>query len=143
MRLNLLPIRSLVESLTMNDACLITRDPEGTSDDNWDEETGTYTPPENDRDEIYDGRCTVYPFSGVVQEEDQGGQQMAVSNYWLGIPMGAEVEVHPDDLVEITAVDPEQGDPILLDKVFVIESQEFLTMASSRRFRMKLLKEVP
>jgi uncharacterized protein DUF6093 len=142
-RLNLLPIRKLVEGLTMNDTCLISSDPELTSDDTWDEETGTYTPPDPDRVTIYEGQCTVYPMSANTRDEEQGGEQMSATRYWLGIPMSAEVTVKPEYLVVITAVDPRQGDPELVDQMFIVEDQEFNTMAATRRFMMKKLLEVP
>lgn len=143
MRLNLLLIRSLVEGLTMNDACKISRDPSGVSDDTWDEATGTYIPPANDRISVYVGPCSVYPIGSTPQEDDEGGQELAVVRYWLGIPMEAEVLSLPEDLVEITAVDSLQGDPMLLDRSFSIESQEYATLASTRRFVMKLMQVVP
>lgn len=143
MRLNLLPIRKLVEGLTMNDACAISRDPELTKDDAWDEVTGTYVPPVNDRISVYTGQCTIYPFSGVTQEEEEGAQEVAVSRYWLGVPMSAEVAAQPEDLVVITAVDLLQGDPKLVDQQFSVISQEYGTMQSSRRFVVKILQEIP
>lgn len=143
MRLNLLPIRKLVEDLTMTDTCVITRDPQGTADDTWDEATGTYVPGANDRITVYAGQCSVYPFSGVVQEDEEGAQEVAVARYWLGIPVSAEVTSKPEDLVKITAVDAIQGDPKLLNAEFSVVSQEFGTIQSSRRFVIKLLQEVP
>lgn len=143
MRLKLGPIRNLVEGLTMNDACKITRDPELTSDDNWDEDTGQYTPPANDRNTIYEGPCTVYPRTSGNTDEESGGEELSATMYWIGIPMSAEVQTKKEDLVEITGVDPEQGDPELLDEIFVVEGQEYNTMASTRRIMAKHLAEVP
>lgn len=143
MRLNLGPIRQLVEDLTMSCECTITRDPDLTNDDDWDEDTGTYESPEDDRDEVYSGICTVYPMSSIGQEEERGGEEISSTKYWLGIPTSELVVTQPEDIVEITAVDPEQGDPELVGKKFSIEGQEWNTMASSRRFMMKFLAEVP
>lgn len=143
MKLNLAPIRRIVQELTMNDECLITSDPEGTGDDVWDEETGTYVKPVNDRVTIYEGPCSVYPFSIVIQEGERGEEEIMESRYWLGVPMDAEIEPPPESLCEITAVDPDQGDPALVDRVFVIDEQEFQTLASSRRFKMRILTAKP
>lgn len=143
MRLNLLPIRRLAESLTMNDECIITRDPEGTGDDVWDEATGTYVKPPGDRQTLYDGVCSVYPMSPIAQEEERGGEEIAATKYWVGIPMSAEVTTRPEDQVQITAVDPEQGDPELVGQVLIVDSQEFSTLASTRRLRCRILNEVP
>lgn len=144
MRLNLAPIRKLVQDLTMNCECKITRDEQLTADDTWDEGTGIYTPPVPDTITIYTGICTVYAFSAIPQEEERGGEEIEATRYWLGIPMEEEVVTKYEDLVVITAVDIENNaDPKLLQKKFTIESQEWQSLGSSRRFLMKFLAEVP
>lgn len=143
MRLNLAPIRKIVEDLTMGDTCLITVDPEETADDVWDEETGTYVPGVGDRTTVYEGQCSVYPFSGVVQEEERGGEQVQSTRYWLGVPVSEEFTCPVEALVEITEVDPDQGDPQLVGRFFVVDGQEWQTMASSRRIKMRELRAKP
>lgn len=143
MRLNLNPIRKIVEDITMNDTCLITVDTEGTADDTWDEETGTYIPPVNDRDTVYAGSCSLYPFSSVIQQDEQGGEDLGVTRYWLGLPVSSDVTVPVEALVQITAVDPTNGDPELVDKLFIVDGQEWLSMASSRRLKIRELRAKP
>lgn len=143
MRLNLAPIRRIVEGITMNDACRIYHDAEGTGDDMWDEDTGTYIKPPADEVDVYEGQCAIYPFSGVIQEGERGEEEIMETRYWLGIPMEAVVFPPPESLCKITAVDPVQGDPLLVDQIFVIDEQEYQTLASSRRFKMRLLTAKP
>lgn len=143
MRLNLDPIRRVVEEITMRDECEITTDPQGVGDDVWDPATGTYTPPAGDRTVLYTGICSIYPFSGVIQAGERGDEQIMETRYWVGIPMSEEVEVPPEALIEITAVDPDQGDPMLVGEWFVVDEQELQTMASSRRFNTRHLKAKP
>lgn len=143
MRINLLPIRKIVEDITMRDTCRITFDEERTGDDTWDEETGTYLPPEDDEDLVYEGKCSVYPFSGVVQDSESGGEQILETRYWLGVPMSEEFTAPVESIVTITDVDPDQGDPEMIDRQFIVDDQEWQTMASSRRIKMRSLRVKP
>lgn len=143
MKIPLKKIRTIVEGLTMRDECLITRDPELTTDDEWDEDTGSYAPPDGDHDEIYAGPASFYPFSAITQDGERGGEDIAETRYWVAIPVESNVICQPEDQITCTAVDEEDGDPTLVDQVFVVDSQEFVTLASSRRFRCRRLEARP
>jgi hypothetical protein len=144
MRLNLTPIRSLVEDLTMRDACRITREATpNVGNGTWDEETGTYIPPVVEPELIYEGQCTVYPVSTNATDEESGGTEVSETRYWIGIPFESDVQTNPEDDVEITEVDATEGDITLVGKEFKVTHQEYNTMASTRRIQVRLLVAVP
>lgn len=84
----------------LSDACTITRDPEGYSDDAIDPDTLEFEPPNNDDDPVYEGACLVGPSTAGVQEV--GGQYVQIARRLLRLPFDAAVP-KPGDKVVITA----------------------------------------
>lgn len=128
----------------MGDECIITRDPELNTDDIWDEDEGTYVAAGSaDRVTIYNDICSVYSRRGIEQTEMKGGREVAVTRFYLAIPMDEDVEIKPEDLVEITDVDDDNGDLVMIGTKFRITSQEFGTLSATRRFLMELQQDIP
>jgi hypothetical protein len=125
----------------MLDECEITRDPQGRSDDTWDDETGTYTKPALDREEVYTGKCS-YGTTRAQSRDALGGVQSIITGYGCSIPKGSN-KVRPRDQLVITAVDPVNGDPTVVGKVFVIDEIIHSTYSVSQRFLMHLITERP
>ena len=128
-----IPIDSLttLNESYMLDTCTIQRDPQEESDDTWDDNVGEYVPPAGDLDEIYNGVCMVYPNTAFT-ERQRGDVPENVTQYWLEIPKTAD-PVKPDDIVTVTA---SLHDPRLVNKVFILDTEETDTYATSRRIRM-------
>lgn len=120
MKLNLSSIGNIAEDF-MIDACTIRRDPQGTSDDTWDANSGTYTALVGDMDVLYDdGPCMIY-MSGGNTEDTRGSVPGSMGNFVVEIPMSAAFDPHELDVIEVTAMHPE-GDQTLIGKTFVVQS---------------------
>lgn len=137
MPLNLDPIKKIVEGY-MVDRCTVVRDPEGSSDDLWNDVTGQYEPPVGDFLQVYAGPCMIYPNSAFT-ERQRGDVPENVTQYWLEVPIAA-LGFEPEDIVTCTVAD---NDPALVGKVFILDTEETDTYAASRRLRMHDRKPVP
>lgn len=74
------------------DRCTITWDPEGTTDDEFDPDTGTYTPPVDDERLIYEGPCSVYP-DRVPSLDVSTGAPITIQRYRCRLPARVVPEV--------------------------------------------------
>lgn len=137
MPLNLDPIKRIAEGY-MIDACVVSRDEEGNTDDLWDDVLGEYQPPADDLTEIYAGPCMIYPNSAFT-ERSRGDVPENVTQYWLEVPVEA-TGFMPEDIVLCTV---SVNDPGLVDKVFILDTEENDTYAATRRIRMHDRKPVP
>lgn len=139
MPLDLSGLVPIVEDMIMSDECAITRDAQLTGDDVWDDVTGTYVRPNPDTTEIYAGVCCVWTQNIQPRGEVQGGVlQVEVWNY-LAIPLGEDVLIQPEDLVEITS----SVNPNLEGKTFLVAGETTGTMDVHRTFRMNDYAAVP
>ena len=137
MALNLDPIKAIVEGF-MVDECTISRDEEANTDDLWDDVVGEYVRPPDDFDTVYEGPCMIYPNSAFT-ERSRGDVPENVTQYWLEVPREV-VDLKPEDIVVCTV---SANDPALVDKVFILDTDEADTYAVSRRIRMHDRKPVP
>lgn len=137
MRLNLSGAQRVIEDL-MLDECVITRDIEGTGDDIWDPDTGTYVPPPADIESVYSGPCMISNHGGGADQE-QGGQYLRESPYMVTLPLDAPQLIKKDKLV----VTLSHRDPDLLGKEFSIDEPLYSTYAVSRRASMHMIIHTP
>ena len=137
MALNLDPIKAIVEGF-MVDECTISRDPDGKTDDLWDDVVGEYVSPPDDADTVYTGPCMIYPNSAFT-ERSRGDVPENVTQYWLEVPREV-TDLKPEDIVVCTV---SANDPALVEKVFILDTEEVDTYAVSRRIRMHDRKPVP
>lgn len=113
----------------MDDQVVIKRDPEGTSDDGFNQETGTYVPPLSDVQTVYTGPAMFTLITSVGRDGSRGGGQFAAVGYKLSIPLEAP-ELKRGDWVEVTA---SLRDPELVGKRFQIDTPQYTTLAYVRR----------
>lgn len=132
MPLNLDGPRATVERLILVDQCEVTFDPEGTSDDTWDEETGTYTPPADDVQPLYTGDF-AFSAVNVTFQSEYGGNLEQQTAYQLSFPVSAP-EFQPETVVTVTAVHT-GGDASAVGEVFRIEEELKATYTVTRRYR--------
>ncbi len=140
MALNLKPIQRVVESY-MTDECIVTRNSALTSDEEWDEDEGTYTKGDGDPETIYEGPCSIYS-SGSPREVLEGAETFVESPYFLKIPADAPALL-PEDQVTITAVGDGYGDVALVGKTCTVSDTIFDTIPTSRRVAMSTYTKKP
>lgn len=129
MAIDLSGAQRLVEGF-MLDSCVVTRDPDGTADDAWDEESGTYYRPALDTDEIYSGPC-FSSFEPWTPSEEGGGYNVLLERRWLYTPVNA-AQFLPGDKVVYT-VTSANSDPLLDGRVFRVIAQAEGTYQAVRR----------
>jgi len=129
----------------MDDTCVIRRDPEGVTDDTFDEDTGELNPPDPDESTIYDadtlgdgdralgGRCKFSPSKSAIPNR-QGGLDIKVGEYNCGLPWDAPV-VEIGDVVECLS---SRRDPELVDKQFTVKDVVYSTFLVSRKLLLEL-----
>jgi len=140
MRINLSGIIKLVDSL-MVDTCHITR-PDREAGAVFDESTGTYSG-DPAAAVIYDGPCLIYSqrrFRGSAQEV--GGALSQASDYWVEIPMDANIRVEPRDEIVVTAVHG-GGDQTMLNTVFRVMDDMTGSYSVSKRIWCTRRDKVP
>lgn len=109
----------------MEDECRVTRDPSGTSDDTFDQDTGAYTPPPSDVADVYEGKCLLTTQSNVGRGSGAGGGSFQIVGYRLQVPIASE-EIKKGDWVELTS------SKLQAEKVgmkFQVDKTEYKTMA--------------
>lgn len=141
--MNPIPITLLrgLNELFMIDRCHIWRDPEGTGDDPWDEDSGTYTRPAPDSLDIYDGICMVYPAGGAATIVPEGGIETSKESYWVEVPVNNGF-YKQGDYVQINDID-ETGDQAMLGVIMRVDLQVLDSFGTSSRLRCELMKRVP
>ena len=107
--------RSTVASL-FDATCTITRDPQGTTDDVFDENTGQLTPPTGDTSTVYSGPTMIRPGGYAAQLRSEGDQIIESDTYRARLPVDAPL-VAPGD---IYTVDSCTSDPELVDQTFTV-----------------------
>jgi hypothetical protein len=114
----------------MVDTCTITR--EGTGRGPWNEDEGTYDPP--DRVAVYTGKCRVQIESMNVAVSDAGDRVGVVQQAeWQGPVIGTE-GVAVDDVIHMdTAV----NDPALEGRDLTVASLHSKSHATSRRLMIR------
>lgn len=116
----------------MLDQCQVRKVLEQTSDDNWDEATGTYTPIADEV--LYEGPCT-FGQGNVENLEAEGGGSARESEYWFSVPLSSEFVVEPELLITLTAIHPE-GRQDWVGQTFSVEDEVMGTFSTSRRLRV-------
>lgn len=138
MSLDLTGIKDYVEAELMDDEVRIFRDPEREQDDEWDPETMTYTPPDDDEDLIYQGKCWISPVKGQADEASQAAQDVVVKWYNLNLPLEAPV-LFDYDLVECIVA---TRDPHLAGAEFLVKTEEVGTFKIKRKVSMQRVTRV-
>lgn len=133
-------LRGLNE-LFMIDHCRIWRDAQGVNDDPWDEETGTYTRPTFDSQDIYSGVCMVYPAGGTAVVVPEGGVEKTKESYWVEVPINNGFYL-PGDWVEIDGVDP-LGDQNMVGALMRVDAQVLDSFGTASRIRCEVKTRVP
>lgn len=136
--LDMKPMQDFVEGL-MVDKCVVSRDPQLTSDDTWSEATGTYA--EVGRQILYQGKCSVsVPRRVTPQTTVQGLALDMEVNYFLILPVSVVVDFFPLDRVVITS----SITKILVGQKFtVIDVVGLSTYSADRRLMMHRLIRTP
>lgn len=101
MPINLDAARRALERL-MDDQVTITRDPQQTDDDTFDQATGQYTPPVGDVTTVYTGKALVSGRANVGTQGNRAGGSFQVVDYTLQIPIAAPA-LRAGDWVQVTS----------------------------------------
>lgn len=128
---NLEPGRKALEKL-MDDTCRVTRDPSGTSDDAFNQDTGVYTPPPNDVSTVYEGKCLLSVQGNVGRDANRGGGTFQVVGYKLQIPVSAPA-LRVGDWVELLS---SRRDPTSVGKRFQVGRPQYATLTMTRAATM-------
>lgn len=129
--INLSPIQRFVED-QMTDACLIVVDPEGTTDDVFDESTGVYTPVNPDTVMIYSGKCFLAPLNVFPSQSTEGGATTISTDFELHVPKDSP-QIPVDAAVVITA---SMRDANLVGNEFVVRSKQNNSFAVDQTVRV-------
>lgn len=130
MALDLSKIKALVEDDFMVDTCVVTRNEEGTEDENWDAVTMTYTGGDPDA-EVYSGKCYI-SMTNTVQEIEEGGQLTSQTRYYLNIPLESPDTTDGDICTVLSSL----NNPDLVGETFVLRDEETGTYKVKRRIHM-------
>ncbi len=87
----------------MTDECLITRDPEGGGDDDYDWNTGEITPPTPDFVTIYSGKCNYKWINARDLEFEIQGQDEFRKVYKVMVPIDVD-NLKVGDVFQLTSV---------------------------------------
>jgi hypothetical protein len=124
-------VKDFVETL-MDDTVSITRDAAGTSDDIFDETTGSYF--QRDAKVIYDGKAWISYQSGQSASPTEGGIEVDVEVYTVNVPVDAP-EIKELDCITVTA---SLRNPNLVGKKFYAKASTFGTFKVRQKVRMEL-----
>lgn len=107
--------RATAESV-MDATCTITSDPEGVTDDVFDETTGRYTPPNPDTTTVYSGKCMIRPSTLGQNERVEGGAEQFIDRYDVRLPVTA-TGVQPGMVLTVNTT---PSDPDLVGRTFTV-----------------------
>lgn len=117
--INLNPIKKFVEA-QMTDTVTIFLDPEGTTDDVFDPDTGQYTPSNPDATTLYQGMAFVVPLNVFPSQDVEGGATTLSTDFEVHIPEDS-VEIPTDATVLVTA---SLRNARLVGDVFTVRSRQ-------------------
>jgi hypothetical protein len=128
--LDLSRARAKIESL-MEDMCVITRDPPGTSDDVVDEDTGLTSSTGAASQTIYSGKCFFAPtgIGSIANAEGQPERNPGYRTLTAFIPLDAP-EILENDTFTVTA---SQRDPLAVGRDMTVVGIRFNTFAIGRQ----------
>lgn len=136
MTIDLTDARDVVDSVFEDDGteCVITSDPQGSTDDMLDESTLALTPRTGDTTTVYTGPCLARPVQGFGQSQRQeGGTQQYLDTWRLRLPTTA-TGVDLGHLVTFTSA---PNDAELLGRSFRITKRLGGSLSVSRLFLME------
>ena len=99
MALNLDSLKRFVEE-QMTDECIVRRDAGRTTDDTFNEDTGSYTPVDNNSI-VYRGKCFVATAGWQAQRQLSAGDNLSITYNLLNLELGS-IQLVENDVVEIT-----------------------------------------
>lgn len=89
--------------------------------------------------EHYSGKCRVKSTANVSSESSAGGQSFATQSLILSVPVVDASAIRTDDVVRITDVDPDTGNPAMLNRIFRIAGLASVSQATAARFVLELI----
>lgn len=124
----------------MDATCTVRTDPQGRTDDLFDETTGEYTRPPDDQTTVYTGPCLLRPSQGLGQNRaTMGSAEQFVDRYDLRLPVTA-TGVHPGD---VATIDTSPNDPDMVGREFTVLQAAGGTYAVTRILTVQLRTEGP